>query len=78
MEDGLAMKVRRMYIPDSFWLSGYIIIPVANGCLNITWPLPRCRVYEIVPLGETTYIFLRASAFIADSSPEREGETPTN
>ena len=80
---GLAMNVKRMYLPDNVWFSGYariVWLPSVSALPwppeydttieyhQIRWPLPGHRVYEVAPIGDITYIFLRASAFV------REGE----
>lgn len=73
----MGMNIKRIYVSDSTWFSGHYLIHWAPPrpilpwgeweesftYQRIAWPLPWRRVYEVVVIGDTTYIFLRASAF---------------
>ena len=80
----------RIYLSDKQWSTGYYTIPwtspvsagpktpeyeESQGYRMIKWPLPQNRCYEIAPLDNTPVVLLRASAFVADTTPEWEGET---
>lgn len=77
-DGGVGMNINRIYVSDTTWVGGHYFIPWApplrvrdvpenwDGTTTyqrIAWPLPRHRVYEVTVIGDTTYIFLRASAF---------------
>ena len=85
------MDAKYIYISDEDWYRGYFLLywmaPTPVRPLSeppdptveyqqIKWPLPRHRVYEVVPLGDITYVLRRASDVTKAVTPEREGEQP--
>ncbi len=85
---GVAMSAKHIYVSDKTWFETryYEILwvppqpvlplseelPISTVYQRIMWPLPQGRIYEIVTIGDTTYVLLRASAFVADTKQEEE------